>query len=52
MGAADLAITVTTMAATQVAQVAAQFAPVPWLSPGVDILCVIIQLCQNVSANR
>ncbi|KAJ7499133.1 kinase-like domain-containing protein [Mycena latifolia] len=34
------------------AQVTAQFAPIPALAPAAELLCVIIQLCQNVTQNR
>ncbi|KAJ7591214.1 kinase-like domain-containing protein [Mycena floridula] len=35
-----------------VAQVTAMFAPIPGLSPAAELLCGIIQLCQNVSHNK
>ncbi|KAJ7228860.1 kinase-like domain-containing protein [Mycena pura] len=35
-----------------VAQVTAQFAPVPALAPVVEAICVIMKLCQNVTQNR
>ncbi|KAJ7682057.1 kinase-like domain-containing protein [Mycena polygramma] len=47
-GTGDVAISL----GNNVAQIAAQFAPVPWLSPVVGLICGIIQACQNVSQNR
>ncbi|KAJ7095185.1 kinase-like domain-containing protein [Mycena belliarum] len=35
-----------------VAQVTAQFAPIPGLAPAAELLCAIIQLCQNVAHNK
>jgi len=52
MGGSDVALAIGKAVAVQVAQVSAQFAPIPWLSPAVQTLCVIIQLCENVSSNR
>ncbi|EGO01758.1 hypothetical protein SERLA73DRAFT_177238 [Serpula lacrymans var. lacrymans S7.3] len=34
------------------AQVTAHFAPVPWLSPAVGLLCGIIDMCARVSSNK
>ncbi|KZP24577.1 kinase-like protein [Athelia psychrophila] len=48
MATLDLALT----AATTAAALAAQFAPIPYIYPCVEILASIIQLCQNVSTNR
>ncbi|KAJ6460773.1 kinase-like domain-containing protein [Mycena vitilis] len=47
-GTGDVAISL----GKNVAQIAAQFAPVPWLSPVANLICGIIQACQNVSQNR
>ena len=51
MGGLDIAIAVG-KATAQTAQITAQFAPIPWLCPAVEVLCVIVQLCENASANR
>ncbi|KAJ7213167.1 kinase-like domain-containing protein [Mycena pura] len=34
------------------AQITAQFAPIPRLAPVAELICGIIQLCQNVTQNR
>lgn len=34
------------------AQISAAFAPMPWLSPAVQVLIGMVELCQNVSTNR
>ncbi|KAJ7431319.1 kinase-like domain-containing protein [Mycena galericulata] len=34
------------------AQITASFAPIPALAPAAEAICVIIQLCQNVTQNR
>jgi len=51
MGGSDIVVAVG-KAAAQAAMISAQFAPVPWMCPAAELLCAIIQLCENVSANR
>ena len=48
MGAQDAVLSI----GLNVAQLAAALAPVPGLQPAVELLVSIVQLCQNVSANR
>jgi hypothetical protein len=39
-------------AAIQIAQLTAQFAPVPGAAVAVDLFCAIVQLCDNVCVNK
>ena len=48
MGAQDAVLSI----GLKVTQLAAAVAPVPGLQPAVELLVSIVQLCQNVSANR
>lgn len=52
MGRTQIAVSGTVAAATTAAHLASQFAPIPWLAPAVGILCAIVQLVEQVSANK